>query len=112
MPTSGTLPFDTTFTVTLTNIYTAQVRRIAGHVDVTLANGEHYSNYRAGYTNVHPGESNVFAWPQTLSNGSVIGDNVFTLIAEDVTSAPYNQPPYPPAGDTATATCTVTGIAP
>ncbi len=26
------------------------------------------------------------------------GDNVFTLHAQDVTPAPYNQPPYPPAG--------------
>jgi len=29
-----------------------------------------------------------------------------------VTPPPYNQPPYPPAGDTDTASCTVTGIAP
>jgi hypothetical protein len=113
VPTAGTLPFDTTFTVTLTNIYAAQVRRIAGHVDVTLANGEHYSNYRAGYTNVAASDSYVTSWNTTIpALGSLIGDNVFTLVAEDVTSAPYNQPPYVPAGDTDTASCIVTGIAP
>jgi hypothetical protein len=79
---------------------------------VTLANGEYFPYYRAGYTNVPPGESNVFAWPQTFSDGSLIGSNVVVLVAEDVTPAPYNQPPYPPSGDTDTATCTVTGIAP
>ncbi len=40
------------------------------------------------------------------------GDNRFVLIAEDVTPAPYNQPPYPPAGDSAADACTVTGTAP
>ncbi len=103
LPSSGTIPFDTMITVTLTNIYADQVRRIAGHVDVTLANGEYFPYYRAGYTNVPPGESNVFAWPQTFSDGSLIGSNVAVLVAEDVTPAPYNQPPYPPAGDTDTA---------
>jgi hypothetical protein len=36
--------------------------------------------------------------------GSVIGANTFTLMAEDVTPAPYNQPPYPPAGSTCSRT--------
>ncbi len=44
--------------------------------------------------------------------GSVIGVNLFELVGEDVTPAPFNQPPYPPAGDTATASCMVTGVAP
>ncbi len=113
VPLSGTLPFDTTITVALTNMYATQVRRIAGRVDVTLANGEYFSNYRAGYTNVAASDSYVTSWNTTIPElGSMIGDNEFTLVAEDVTPAPYNQPPYLPAGDTATASCTVTGIAP
>ena len=44
--------------------------------------------------------------------GSLVGDNIFTLRAEDVTPAPFNQPPYPAAGDTATAGCVVIGVAP
>ncbi len=55
----------------------------------------------------------ISSWNQNIpAMASVIGNNVFTLAAEDVTPAPYNQPPYPPAGDTDTAFCTVTGIAP
>jgi hypothetical protein len=42
----------------------------------------------------------------------VIGCNVARLVVEDVTPSPWNQPPYPPAGDTDTDACTVTGIAP
>ncbi len=42
----------------------------------------------------------------------MIGTNTFLLTAEDITAAPYNQPPYLPAGDTDTASCTVEGIAP
>ena len=39
-------------------------------------------------------------------------DDSFTLVAEDVTPAPYNRPPYTAAGDTSTDGCTVTGLAP
>jgi len=42
----------------------------------------------------------------------VIGVNSFTLVAEDVTPAPYNQPPYPASGDGDMESCLVTGIAP
>lgn len=48
----------------------------------------------------------------TLALPVVIGDNHVTLVAEDVTPAPYNQPPYPPAGDTDTGRCKVTAFAP
>ena len=34
------------------------------------------------------------------------------MTVADVTPPPYNLPPYPPAGDTDTAGCTVTGAAP
>jgi hypothetical protein len=37
-----------------------------------------------------------------------VGLNEFRLFAADVTPAPYNQPPYPPAGDTDTDGCTIT----
>jgi hypothetical protein len=53
------------------------------------------------------------AWNQNLpALSSLVGDNTFELVAEDVTPSPYNQPPYPPAGDTDTDICTATGIAP
>ena len=39
-----------------------------------------------------------------------MGPNEFALVVEDVTPAPFNQPPYAPSGDTATDACTVTGL--
>lgn len=113
VPLSGTVPFNVQFTVTLTNNYAGQIRRIAGRMNVTLASGTYYASWRAGFTNVAAGGSYFTSWPQTIpALGTVIGDNTFDLLAADVTPAPYNQPPYPPAGDTDTASCTVTGVAP
>lgn len=113
LPSSGTVPFTTTMTVTLTNNSIDQLRQIAGHIDATLASGTYFNNWRAGYTNVAPSDSYIQSWSTTIpALGSMIGDNVFTLVAEDVTPSPYNQPPYPSSGDTATDTCTVTGVAP
>ena len=45
-------------------------------------------------------------------HGGVITCTTFQLLGADTTPAPYNQPPYPAAGDTASALCTVTGVAP
>lgn len=113
VPSSGNLPFSAQFTATMTNLYWGQIRRLAGHIDVTLANGTWAPNWRAGFTNVGSGSSFITSWPQNIpALGSVVGDNTFQLVAEDVTPSPFNQPPYPPAGDTSTSTCTVTGVAP
>jgi hypothetical protein len=113
LPASGTLPFSSTMTVNLDNQYAEQARRVAARIDVTLANGQFYANWMAGFTNIAAGGSFTTSWSANiLPNLSMVGDNIFLLVAEDVTPAPWNQPPYPPAGDTATASCTVTGLAP
>jgi len=114
VPNSGTLPFNSQFLVTIDNYGLARpVSRVAARIDVALASGATYSNWRAGYTNIANWSSFTTSWNQSFpALGSVDGFNTFTLVAEDVTPAPYNQPPNPPAGDTATATCTVTGIVP
>jgi len=112
-PDSGVVPFQTTMTVELTNIYPLLSRRIAGRINVGLANGSTYANWRVGFTNVRVGESFTLSWAQNIpALASVIGDNEFSLLAEDVTPAPYNQPPYAPSGDTATDACVVTAAAP
>ncbi len=112
-PASGTLPFATTMTAVLDNLYAQQVRRIAGRIDLDLAGGQHYSNWRSGWTNIDAGGSYATSWNQALpALGRLVGPNDFRFLAADVTPSPYNQPPYPPAGDTDTASCTVTGIAP
>ncbi len=113
VPASGTLPFTTNMTAAMTNLYPVMSRRLAAHIDITLGGGTFFSNWRAGWTNVGGGDSYSTTWNQFLPlRGTLVGNNVFTLAAEDVTPAPYNQPPYPPAGDTATAGCTVTGVVP
>ncbi len=113
LPSAGTVPFTTQMTVSLGNLYSGQSRRIAGRMDVALAGGASFGSWRAGWTNVAAGASYDAVWNTTIpALGSVVGNNVFTLSVEDITVAPYNQPPYPPAGDTASAVCTVTGVAP
>jgi hypothetical protein len=113
VPSTGTLPFTAQMTVTFTNTYTGQSRWLAGTVDLTLASGTHFSNYRAGHTVVAAGGYRAFTWDQYLpALGTLRGDNRARLVARDVTPAPYNQPPYPPSGDVETSSCTVTGRAP
>ena len=66
----------------------------------------------AGY-NLDPAEVYTAIWNQTLpAIGSLVGNNLFNIIAEDVTPSPYNQPPFEPAGDTDAAVCTVTASSP
>jgi hypothetical protein len=111
-PDSGTLPFSALFRVEVTNLYQEQTRRFDYAVDVTLAGGGHYSNWRRGYQNVQAGQTFVRQWTQTIPHYPTLeGVNSFRLFAADVTPAPWNQPPYPPAGDTNTGNCTVTGSA-
>ncbi len=113
VPASGTLPINTLMTVALHNLHPSATRRIAGKINVDLAGGQGYSNWRAGFTNVGAGGSYLTSWVQNIpALGSLVGDSLFTLAAEDVTPSPWNLPPYPPAGDTDTASCTITGVAP
>ncbi len=111
-PMMGVLPFVSQFTVQLANS-TSENRRAAGLLDVTVAGGTSYGSWRAGWTNLAPGEVFSTTWSQNFpALGALVGLNVFTLTAEDVTPAPYNQPPYAPSGDTAADGCTVAAAAP
>jgi PKD repeat protein len=109
-PSSGTLPQTMQLWPQLCNDdwFT---RTIAGAINLTLANGTSYPNWRAGYTNVGPGS--CFSGPFTINLpnlGSLKGDNLFTLTGMDVTPSPYNQPPYSPSGDMDSDTCTFIGF--
>jgi hypothetical protein len=113
LPSVGTLPFQTRLEATMENRFTGITRRMAARINVELANGQGFSNWRAGFTNIGPDGTFSASWMQTIpALASLVGDNRFTLAAEDVTPAPYNQPPYAPSGDTARNGCTVTGAAP
>jgi plastocyanin len=107
-PTQGTVPFVTSMSVTMTNDYLGITRRLAGRIDVTT-----YSNWKSGSTNVAPGGSYITSWNQGIpALGSLIGSNVFELLAQDVTPSPFNQPPYPQAGDTDSESCTIVAMSP
>ncbi len=113
LPSIGTVPFSTMMTVYLQNNYDEQNRRMAARISVVLANKAYFPNWRAGYTNLAPGENYTISWMQNIpALGTVIGENRFRLIAEDVTPPPYNHPPYVPAGDTDTSLQIVTAYAP
>jgi hypothetical protein len=113
LPALGTLPFATTMEVRLANRFVSQSRRIAGRIDLQLAGGVLFSNWRAGHTDVEGGTSYHARWNQGIPLlGSLVGDNVFLLTVQDVTPAPWNLPPYPTAGDTASDNCLLVGIAP
>jgi plastocyanin len=102
-PASGTLPFVTNHAVSLTNNYGGQTRRVAAHVDVTTASGSTFPNWRAGFTNIAAGSTFNTSFAVSLpALGTLVGNNTFAIAAADVTPAPFNQPPYPPAGDTCT----------
>ena len=112
LPGSGTLPLTVGMTAQLENL-TSESRRAAAHIDALVADGTSYTNWRAGWTNLSPAEVYTAFWNQILpALGALVGDNVFTLVAEDVTPAPYNQPPFAASGDTDSQACTVTGVAP
>jgi hypothetical protein len=113
VPTAGTLPLDANLSVDVTNCYDGQVRTASVRIDLTLAGGAFHSGWRSGYTNIQPGATYSATIPVHLPlTAPMVGDNLFHLVVEDTTPSPYNQPPYPPAGDTDTDRCTVTGIAP
>ena len=82
-------------------------------INIVVGNGTPYTNWRTGWTNLDPGETYSTIWNQNLpALGTLVGNNVFTLIGEDVTPPPYNQPPYAASGDTAIDDCTVIATAP
>jgi hypothetical protein len=113
LPQEGVLPFSVGMSVEMQNLTADGPRRMAGNIRVELAGGPVYDNWRAGHVNLGPGETYSTTWQQYLPEYAVlVGANNFILTVEDVTPAPYNQPPYMPAGDTAGNSCTVVGIAP
>jgi len=110
-PASGTLPFITNISTILTNTLATEDRVVAGTVAVTVASGGYYPQWRSGSAGLSGGQSLVTSWRQRIpALEALSGVNEFTLTVEDVTPAPFNQPPYSPSGDTAAASCTVTGL--
>lgn len=111
-PASGVLPFTVSVSAGFQNL-TAFPRRVAGRLDVILGGGTMITGFRQGFTNLLPSDVFTAGWLQPLpATAALLGENEFVLQAFDVTPAPYNQPPYPGAGDTDTSRFTVTAAAP
>ena len=111
-PLVGTVSFWTNHNVQLINLATS-TRQIAGRIVVLVASGTTYNPWKFGFTNVAAGSSYVTAWNTNIpALGTVIGNNIFTLFAEDITPAPYNQPPFAPSGDQCTKVNVVVANAP
>jgi hypothetical protein len=115
-PASGTVPFQTVHRITMFNnlsggqVYT---RRLAARIGVTIGNGTSYNPWRAGFTNVLPASTYYTQFTVNFPMlPAVLGNNTFVLSTRDVTPAPYNQPPYPPSGDTCVKTNVVNAHAP
>lgn len=113
VPSQGTLPFSSQFTVTLTNLAPGESRRVAARLGVLTAGGQSYPGWRTGWSNLDDGESFTAFWTQQFpALPGLAGTSTFGIVAEDVTPPPFNQPPYLPAGATDSDACTVTGTAP
>jgi hypothetical protein len=109
LPSSGAVPFDTTITVTAANELPDDPRRVALRLDVDLAGGTHFSNWRAGCTTILHGTPFTASFVQNIPDDpGLIGANRIQLVVEDVTPAPFNQPPFAPSGETATDDCLIT----
>lgn len=110
--TSGTAPFTPNFSMTMAN-NSEDYRKLAFRLDTLLASGYFIASHRTGYTNVAPYGRFETSVNMTLpALQSLNGDNLFTLFTEDVTPAPYNQPPFPPSGARDTHSVTVHVVVP
>jgi hypothetical protein len=112
VPSSGTLPFSVQITVAMSNLVN-EARSAAGRIDLALGNGGTVNAWKAGWTNLSPHETYSTFWGQNFpAVGALLGVNTFTMVVEDVTPAPFNQPPYSPSGDTDLDDCMVTANSP
>ena len=112
LPSSGTMPFSSALTVTLTN-NTSYRRRVSSRLDVEFPGGALLAGWKHWTHILRPGGEKTFSFNKSFPiNPKNCGTTTYTLNSEDVTLYPYNQPPNPPSGDTATSICTVEGIMP
>jgi len=102
-------PFDALVGLSLTNLAIDGPRRYVYQVNLTDADGSFDLNWHRGWQNVQAGDTWTTSWTHGIPGlEGNWGTALFELEAIDVTPAPYNQPPYLPAGDTATDLCTIT----
>jgi len=111
-PDAGALPFSSMVCGNVINV-SGYPRSAGGKLNVSLPGGQYYPNFRSGFTNLSPAETYHFCWSQWFPDLPTLDGSIqFQLVVQDVTPAPYNQPPYPASGSVAIDTCTVTAWRP
>jgi hypothetical protein len=110
---SGVLPISTPMRLVVGNRFTDQRRRMHFRIDAWDPAHNHVPNWRTGYATIRGGEDRRWLWRLNIpAHPNNVGEHTFIVWATDVTPAPFNQPPYPPSGDTDIDQVIVTGIAP
>jgi len=88
-------------------------REIAARLDAQLPDGTIVENLAFSHRVFEAGETYQASWIKPLPNiDRLDGIVTFQLYALDVTPAPWNQPPYPPSGDSDTAELPIRIIVP
>ena len=114
MPTSGTLPLNIHIFSTTYNLTDAP-RFCFGRVDLQTAGGLYLASISSGTITLPAGQGEFVqvGWFKPLpARIYYFGLNRYFLTITDISAPPYNQPPYPPSGYSATAECAVNGIIP
>ncbi len=106
-----TLPTMTKIRVGVTNT-SAAIRQFCGNVGVTLCNGSHISNIRAGNMVINGGESQNIAWGQNIPANPRTCDCTLVFDVEATDCTPCDVAGAAPAGWTETATCGITTVCP
>jgi len=113
-PARGTLPLGIQLSATVYN-QTDAPRMVYGRVDLETAGGLYIASISAGVISLPAGigEFRQVGWVKPLPvRFAYVGLNRYHVAMTDISSPPYNQPPYPPAGGAALDNCTVDATIP
>jgi hypothetical protein len=111
-PEYNVLPTSIKTCVTIRNLVDSP-RTVDGTIDLLLGSGEPLHSWRVQNVTIEPNGRWDRCWVnEAFDLQSLDGKNIARLLVVDVTPPPYNQPPHPPAGSTAEATCFFWGLQP
>jgi len=101
-PLYNTLPTTVKVCVTIDNLVDSP-RVVDGKIDLWLGGGSPYYNWRFRAVSLAASGTWNQCWNNQVDDLQTLEEkNIVRLTVVDVTPPPYNQPPYPPSGATAT----------
>jgi len=111
-PESGVAPFPWRISVGLRNLRPAP-RRAAARADLQFPGGGAWENWRSGFFDLKADDATSVSWSVSVpALPTLFGELRLDLTVSDVTSPPWNQPPFTPAGQEIEAGCSVDVAAP